>query len=171
MTAAAGRDAATRFPVAVDDALRAAGWSPGRWEMAVAEEWADTLRAHESPGGHVHEVSASAVEVWAEFGALSLEPTMPGRQVAPTGLVVDPLACLHAARTLGDLGAALGVAVCPLGVEGGGSGALLAMDGAGRVFGLDHAGDWYLGRDFDAALDVLLTGLLPRRLSPGRRDP
>jgi hypothetical protein len=168
VTAAFGRDAATRFPVAVDDALRAAGWAPGRWEMARAEEWADTLRAHESPGGHVHAVLPSAVEVWAEFGGLSIEPTGPGRQVAPTGLVVDPLECLYAARTLGDLGAALGVAICPLGAESGASGALLAMDETGRVFGLDHTGDWFLGAGFDAALGVLLTGLLPRRLPVAR---
>lgn len=153
-----------RFPAAVDGVLRAAGWEPGRWDMARAEEWADTLRAHESPGGHVHAVLPSAVEVWAEFGGLSVEPAGPGRQIAPTGVTVDPLECLFAARTLGDLGEALGVTICPLGVEGGESAAMLAMDERGRVFGLDHTGDWYLGADFDTALGALLTGLRPRRL-------
>lgn len=171
MTSADRREDATRFPVAVDDALRAAGWVPGRWEMARAEEWADTLRAHESPGGHVHEVLPSAVQVWAEFGGLSVEPTGPGRQLAPTGVTVDPLEGLFAARTLGDLGSALGVGICPLGVEVGGSAALLAMDEKGRVFGLDHTGDWYLGADFDTALTTLLTGLRPRRLGVAAAAP
>lgn len=171
MTSAEEREAAARFPAAVDDALRTAGWTAGRWEMALAEEWADALRAHASPGGHVHAVLPSAVEVWAEFGGLTLEPTGPGRQMAPTGVVVDPLACLHAARTLGDLGEALGGQVCALGVESGASDALLAMDAKGRVFGLDHTGDWYLGADFDTALTTLLTGLRPTRLSAGPREP
>ncbi|MET9943219.1 SUKH-3 domain-containing protein, partial [Streptomyces halstedii] len=30
----------TRFPVAVDAALREAGWQPGRWDIRQAEEWA-----------------------------------------------------------------------------------------------------------------------------------
>jgi hypothetical protein len=171
VTSAEAREAAPRFPAAVDDALQAAGWAAGRWEMAQAEEWADTLRAHRSPGGHLHAVLPSAVQVWAEFGGLTLDPTGPGRQVAPTGAVVDPLACLHAARTLGDLGDALGVEICALGVESGASGALLAMDAKGRVYGLDHTGDWFLGADFDTALTTLLTGLRPARLSAGPHGP
>lgn len=38
----------TRFPVAVDAALREAGWQPGRWDIRQAEEWADALRSHAS---------------------------------------------------------------------------------------------------------------------------
>lgn len=57
----------TRFPVAVDAALREAGWQPGRWDIKLAEHWADTLRSHVSPGGHRHTVFPAAVEAWAEF--------------------------------------------------------------------------------------------------------
>ncbi|MBB1247311.1 SUKH-3 domain-containing protein, partial [Streptomyces durbertensis] len=60
----------TRFPAAVDAALRAAGWQPGRWDIRQAEIWADTLRAHTSPSGHLHHVFPAAVEAWAEFGGL-----------------------------------------------------------------------------------------------------
>ncbi|WP_181766872.1 SUKH-3 domain-containing protein [Streptomyces albidus (ex Kaewkla and Franco 2022)] len=154
----------TRFPVAVDDALRAAGWQPGRWDMHQAEQWADTLRGHITPAGHRHTVLASAVEVWAEFGNLPIAPTGPGRHIAPTRLRIDPLHALHAARTLADLGRALGTGICPLGTDGTDA-ALLAIDTDGRVYSLDHTGDWYLGRDFDAALGTLLTGTRPERLT------
>jgi hypothetical protein len=70
------------------------------------------------------------------------------------------------ARTLGDLGRALTTEVCPLGEESD-SHALLAIDTAGRVYALDHTGDWYLGPDIDQALTTLLTGIEPVRLTAG----
>ncbi|MGP4003281.1 SUKH-3 domain-containing protein [Streptomyces sp. 8N706] len=159
------RTAATRFPVAVDAALREAGWEPGRWNIAQAEIWADTLRAHTSPGGHRHTVLPSAVEAWAEFGGLHLSAPGPGRHIAPTPLVIDPLRGLHLARTLADLGRALATEICPLGEETAGTGAVLAIDAQGRVYSLDHTGDWYLGADVDQALATLLTGTTPARLT------
>lgn len=171
MTAPHARASATRFPVAVDAALREAGWRAGRWEMQEAEMWADTLRAHISPGGHEHAVFPAAVEAWAEFGGLLLAPGGPGRDLAPGGLHVDPLHGLYAARTLADLGRALGSAVAPLGAEvppGGDpddAAGLLVLDSEGRVYCLDHSGDWFLGPDVDAALTTLITGLLPTRLT------
>ncbi|OEV29736.1 SUKH-3 domain containing protein [Streptomyces nanshensis] len=158
------RTSTTRFPVAVDDALRTAGWQPGRWDMRQAEEWADTLRGHISPGGHRHAVLPAAVEVWAEFGNLPIAPTGPGRNIAPAGVHIDPLHALHAARTLADLGRALRTRICPLGTDGADA-ALLAIDTDARVYSLDHTGDWYLGRDFDTALAALLTGSRPERLT------
>ena len=159
------RSSTTRFSVAVDDALRAAGWQPGRWDMLRAEQWADTLRGHTTAAGHQHAVLPAAVEIWAEFGALTVDPTGPGRHVAPAAVRIDPLPGLHSARTLVDLGRALGTEICPLGTEGDGT-TLLAVDLDGRVYGLDHTGDWYLGADFDAALTALITGTRPQRLTP-----
>ncbi|MFF2020757.1 SUKH-3 domain-containing protein [Streptomyces sp. NPDC058171] len=170
------RSSTTRFPVPVDAALRAAGWEPGRWDIKQAEYWADTLRAHTSPGGHEHAVFPAAVEAWAEFGGLHLAPGPmppgPGRPVAPTAVRLDPLHGLHLARTLADLGRALGTEVSPLGEEivagspaPGDHQALLAIDAEGRVYGLDHTGDWYLGPDLDTALITLVTGALPPRLT------
>ncbi|MER5969315.1 SUKH-3 domain-containing protein [Streptomyces sp. NPDC002055] len=162
------RTAATRFPVPVDAALREAGWEPGRWNITQAEIWADALRAHTSPVGHRHTVFPAAVEAWAEFGGLRIVPAGPGRHIAPTPLVFDPLRGLHLARTLADLGRALGTEICPLGEETGGTGAALAIDTEGRVYSLDHTGDWYLGADVDQALATLLTGTAPTRLTASR---
>lgn len=158
------RPAATRFLVAVDAALRTAGWQPGRWDMRQAEVWADTLHAHTSPGGHLHAVFPAAVEIWAEFGGLHIAPAGPGLELAPTALHIDPVHGLHSARILSDLGRALDTEVAPLGAEAG-DGALLAVDTGGRVYGLDHTGDWYLGPDIDAALSTLVAGLRPVRLA------
>ncbi len=158
------RTAATRFPVAVDAALREAGWQPGRWDIKQAEQWADALRAHVSPAGHRHSVFPAAVEAWAEFGGLHIAAAGQGRQIAPTPFHIDPLHGLHLARTLADLGRALGVEVSPLGEEPH-SQALLAVDAEGRVYSLDHTGDWYLGNDIDHAIGTLLSGAQPARLS------
>ncbi|MEW2631730.1 SUKH-3 domain-containing protein [Streptomyces sp. NPDC048389] len=156
----------TRFPVAVDAALQAAGWRPGRWDIKQAEHWADTLRAHVSPAGHRHTVFPAAVEAWAEFGGLTVTAPGPGRQYAPAPLRFDPLAGLHHARTLADLGRALATEISPLGMEGDQQ-AVLAMDAEGRVYSIDHTGDWYLGHDIDQALTTLVTGVQPTRLTAG----
>ncbi|MEU6402941.1 SUKH-3 domain-containing protein [Streptomyces sp. NPDC046985] len=156
----------SRFPAPVEAALRAAGWQPGRWDIRQAEFWADALRDHASPAGHRHSVFPAAVEAWAEFGGLRVAPGGPGRQVAPAALDLDPLHGLHMARTLGDLGRALGSDVCPLGAEADGL-SLLAVDAEGRVYALDHTGDWYLGADVDQALTTLLSGTAPVRLTAG----
>lgn len=155
----------TRFPVGVDAALRAAGWQPGRWDIKQAERWADRLRGYESPGGHRHAVFPAAVEAWAEFGGLTIRGALgPGRQIAPGTVVVDPLRGLHLARTIADLGRALETGMSPLGEEPG-SGALLAIDAEGRVYAIDHTGDWYAGPDIDRALITLIGGAQPVRLT------
>ncbi|MFE9123528.1 SUKH-3 domain-containing protein [Streptomyces sp. NPDC007172] len=156
----------TRFPVPVDAALRTAGWQPGRWDIRQAEAWADVLRAHTSPAGHRHTVFPAAVEAWAEFGGLRLTAPGPGRRNAPAALRFDPLAGLHLARTLADLGRALETDIAPLGEEGDQQ-AVLAIDAQGRVYSLDHTGDWYLGPDIDHALNTLVTGTQPIRLTSG----
>ncbi|MFD1662331.1 SUKH-3 domain-containing protein [Streptomyces caeni] len=162
----ADRSSSTRFSVPVDAALRTAGWRPGRWDIKQAEVWADTLRGHTSPAGHRHTVFPAAVEAWAEFGGLRVTAQGPGRQLAPAMLRLDPLHGLHMARTLGDLGRALGTDICPLGEESD-SRALLAIDAEGRVYVLDHTGDWYLGPDIDHGLTTLITGIEPVRLTTG----
>lgn len=70
------------------------------------------------------------------------------------------------ARTLGDLGRALDTDVSPLGEEPD-TQSLLAIDAEGRVYALDHTGDWYLGHDIDQALATLVAGIEPVRLTAG----
>ncbi|MFB6811151.1 SUKH-3 domain-containing protein [Streptomyces sp. NPDC056387] len=158
------RSSATRFPTTVDTALRTAGWEPGRWDIKQAEFWADALRDHTTPAGHRHTVFPAAVEAWAEFGGLTVTAPGPGRQTAPVPVHLDPLTGLHLARTFADLGRALSTQLCPLGVDSDG-GSHLAIDCEGRVYGIDHTGDWYLGAGVDEALTLLLTGLQPTRLT------
>jgi hypothetical protein len=155
----------TRFPVPVDSVLRDAGWEPGRWDIRQAEEWADALRAHITPAGHQHTVFPAAVEAWAEFGGLHITAPGPGRHIAPASVRIDPLAGIHLARTLSDLGRSLDTEMSPLGEEGDGQ-AVLAIDVTGRVYSIDHTGDWYLGPGIDHALGALITGLTPARLTP-----
>lgn len=107
------RSSATRFPAAVDSALRTAGWEPGRWDIKQAEYWADALRDHTTPAGHRHAVFPAAVEAWAEFGGLTVTAPGAGRQIAPTPVRIDPLTGLHLARTFADLGRALSTQLCP----------------------------------------------------------
>ncbi|WP_329121589.1 SUKH-3 domain-containing protein [Streptomyces sp. NBC_01465] len=154
----------TRFPASVESALREAGWQPGRWDIRQAEQWADALREYASPAGHRHQVFPAAVEAWAEFGGLGITAPGPGRQTAPAEIRFDPLCGLHLARTLADLGRALGTEMSPLGEEGEAQ-AVLAIDTEGRIYSVDHTGDWYLGPDIDRALTTLITGVQPIRLT------
>ncbi|MEV7776494.1 SUKH-3 domain-containing protein [Kitasatospora sp. NPDC086791] len=152
-----------RFPADVAAELKAAGWHPGRWQIQQAEEWADTLVGHGAPTGARHAVFPAAVEAWAEFGGLAFDLSGPGRQLARTPFLIDPLCGLHQPRTLLDLGRALGTQVAPLGEEAYGQ-ALLAVDEEGRVYSLDHTGEWFLGHGIDQAITALVLGTAPERL-------
>ncbi|MGW2372711.1 MULTISPECIES: SUKH-3 domain-containing protein [Kitasatospora] len=152
-----------RFPADVAAELKASGWHPGRWEIRQAEEWADTLVGHGGPGGVPHTVFPAAVEAWAEFGGLAFDLSGPGRQLARTPFLLDPMCGLHQPRTLFDLGRALGTRLAPLGEEAYGQ-ALLAIDEEGRVYSLDHTGEWFLGHGIDQAISALVLGTTPERL-------
>jgi hypothetical protein len=156
-------------PGTVGQALAAAGWLPGRRHAVQAERWADALSAHRSPQGHTHTLFPAAFETWAELGPLTLQPVGAGTVYAPGVVVVDPLLGRHWARTLGDLGRALGTELCPLGGERDGTG-LLAVDRKGRLYCVDHTGDWYLGPDVLSGLATVLTGGQPHRLIPPDED-
>jgi hypothetical protein len=156
----------------LDEALAEAGWRPGR-RVPEAAGWAAELRSHLSPLGHPHAVFGAAEAAWAEYGGLELTPRGPGRAQVSSQIAIDPLRGLHWARTLSDLGHALDTGLAPLGEAGpltppgpGIGAALLAIDRQGRVYALDHTGDWYLGPALRPALAALLTGGAPTRLTP-----
>ena len=143
--------------------LTKAGWFPGRRQLPRAEQWADALISHSSPEGHRHSVFPAAVEAWAEFGGLTIDLEGAGRDLARTSFSIDPLAGLYQPRTLADLGRALDLPLAPLGEERGGQ-ALLVIDALGRVYSLDHSGEWFLGQNVDQAVTTLITGSVPERL-------
>ncbi|MEZ0091253.1 SUKH-3 domain-containing protein [Streptacidiphilus sp. EB129] len=152
-----------RFPADAASALTKAGWFPGRRLLPRAEQWADALAGYVSPEGHRHAVFPAAVEAWAEFGGLRVDLEGSGRELARTAFLIDPLAGLYQPRTLGDLGRCLELPLAPLGLERDGQ-ALLVLDALGRVYSLDHTGEWFLGQTVDLALTALIIGTAPERL-------
>ena len=152
-----------RFSAVVADALVAGGWRPGRRDLQRARQWAQTVEAYVSPGGLRHTVVQPAIEAYAEFGQVAVNPTAPGEQVAPSRFVIDPLRIHHAVQTTTMLAAAIGTPLTPLGEENEGAG-LLTIDTRGRVFVADHTAEWFVGATLDDALEVLVRGLMPVRV-------
>ncbi|WP_436773389.1 SUKH-3 domain-containing protein [Yinghuangia sp. YIM S09857] len=153
----------SRFPTEVVYELGRAGWRVGRKRLEQAEAWAKEVADHTSPDGHRHTVFPAALDAWSEFGGLRVAVDGPGAAVALRPFTVDPRVGLHLARTLADVGRALGTHLCPLGGEDGGAG-YLAIDPSGRVFAIDHTGEWFLGESMDAALITLILGTAPARV-------
>ncbi|GIJ24740.1 SUKH-3 domain-containing protein [Micromonospora lutea] len=152
-----------RFPLPVAQTLAAAGWQPGRSDESRGREWGLRIAAHATPSGRQHIVTARAIEAYAEFGGLRVRPQEDGEQVAPSSFHLDPFLVRHSAETLAELAEAIGARLSPLGEEGDGTG-ILAIDEHGRVFVLDHTGDWFLGADLDEALTTLVLGRRPARV-------
>jgi len=153
-----------RFPPAVEETLRAAGWRPDRRDDNQAREWALRVAGYVAPGGQRHVVVPPAIDAYAEFGGLLVTPTGDGEQVAPSIFHLDPMRVLHTTVTLGTLAKVLGSPLTPLGDEGDGTG-IIAIDETARLFIVDHTGEWYLGENVDEALTALILGMQPSRLS------
>jgi hypothetical protein len=152
-----------RFSTEVVHELKRAGWTVGRRRLPQAEAWARQVSDHISPDGYRHRVFPAALDAWAEFGGLRFDITGAGTAVARRPFRIDPLRALHLPRTLADAGRAMGAHLAPLGDEEDGTG-YLAIDDRGRVFGLDHTGEWFLGADMDAAITTLVMGHQPSRV-------
>lgn len=159
---------ADRFPAEVAAALTAAGWRPGRRDDDAARDWGLRLAGHTGPSGRRHTVFPALLDALAEFGGVAVEAEGAGEDVAPSGFVIDPDRALHTVDVLAALAARTGTPLAPLGEEGDGV-AVLAMDERGRVFALDHAGEWYLGESVEAALATLVLGRRPPRVREGGR--
>jgi len=153
-----------RFPTEVAAMLSRAGWRAADRDDQRGRDWALRIAAHVGPDGRQHALVGPAIEVYAEFGGLRLEPDGPGVEVAPSAVHLDPLPAVHTIATLAALGAVLGVPLSPIGVEAAGPG-IVAIDERRRVFVLDHGGDWYVGASIEQAISTLLLGLRPPRVS------
>jgi SUKH-3 immunity protein len=151
------------LPLDVEAALRSVGWDPQARDEARAHRWALMLAGYATPDGLSHTIVPPAIEVFARYGGVEMPPADDGRQVAPPGFRLDPGRVQATVATLAALGAALHTKLTPIGDEGGGSG-LLAIDGDGRVFAVDHTGEWFLGDTIEDALTTLVLGLQPARI-------
>jgi len=139
----------------VAEVLRAHGWHEGR---RVPED--QTAAAIRLVG---REPFPAAVEALAEFGGIYVAQDGPGQELRRMPFALDPTMSAGSAQTLADFSRVIGAALYPLGVEGDHD-ALLAVDEQGRVFALDHAGEWFLGDTVADALRTLVTGAQPARV-------
>lgn len=151
------------LPLDVEAALRSAGWDPQTRDEARAHRWALMLAGYATPDGRSHVIVPPAVEVFARYGGVEIPPADGGRQVAPAGFRLDPGRVQATVATLAALGAVLHAKLTPIGDEGGGAG-LLAIDGDGRVFVIDHTGGWFVGDTIEDALTALVLGIQPVRI-------
>jgi len=152
-----------RFPRAVAATLIDAGWDPANPDEDRARDWGLKLATHLSDGGRRHAFFPAALALLAEFGGVSVEQEGAGEDVALTGFTVDPMLGLYTVDVLAAFGERIGAGLTPIGAEAGAA-SFLAVDERGRVFVLDHAGEWYLGESADAALTTLILGRRPERV-------
>jgi hypothetical protein len=152
------------LPSEVADVLRAAGWSPGRRQTEVQVAAAvKVVEGQVGRNGATIESFPAAIDAVSEFGGIYVVQDGPGRDLRRCPFAVDPASVAATAETLADLGNRLHTRLFPIGMEGHCE-SVLAIDEAGRVFALDHAGVWYLGGSVAAALATLVTGTEPPRL-------
>ena len=145
-----------RFSEPVADLLSRAGWI----EMnRVAREALATAKI-EKLAAYGHRGFPAVERMMIDFPAVVSLHRGPGVRRAVRMLEIAPARVAHTTATLADLSAVLGVGLFPIGIEHGGD-TLVAMDERGRIFGLDQAGEWYLGESIDEALTGLLTGTGP----------
>jgi hypothetical protein len=107
--------------------------------------------------------SPAAEAFLREFGALSVEQSGAGVDLARNSFRVDPLLLLRALPTLAEFGRALDVALSPLGLVENGS--YRVLDERDRMFLIDHSGEWHLGDGAARGLTVLIDGVAPDRVS------
>jgi hypothetical protein len=153
----------SRFPTEVETVLRASGWTEGRQVPETSAEAIRIVCAQPGADGSRHVPFPAAEVALAEFGGIFVRQDEPGAELRRRPFALDPTMAAATAATLADLGRLLGTKLFPLGVEGDGD-AVLAIDEQGRVFAIDHAGEWFLGPTLEAALATLITGLEPPRV-------
>ena len=152
------------FPPEVVEVLRAAGWSPDQRQpeeqVAAAVE---VVEGEVGRNGATIESFPAAIDAVRQFGGIDVVQDGPGRDLRRRRFAIDPTQVAATTETLADLGKRLNTRLFPIGMEGDHD-SVLAIDEAGRVFALDHAGVWYLGDSVVAALTTLVTGTAPPRL-------
>jgi hypothetical protein len=153
----------SRFPIEVESVLRASGWTDGRQVPETSAEAIRIVCAQPGADGSQHVPFPAAEAALAEFGGIFVRQDEPGLELRRRPFALDPTMAAATAATLADLGRLLDTRLFPLGVEGDGD-AVLTIDEQGRVFAIDHAGEWFLGPTLEAALTTLIVGTEPPRI-------
>ncbi len=146
-----------RFSERVEAALIDAGWQPGR---SVTEQTAEAIRltcADVGRNGERHQPFPAVVRMLDEFGGLGLKADREGGDYLPRPFAIDPTMASGSAETLADFGRLLGLPLFPVGTEGRYE-SIIAMDERGRLFALDHTGEYFLGDSFEEAMETLVMG-------------
>ena len=152
------------FAPEVADVLRAAGWSPDRRQTEVqVAAMVKVVEGEVGRNGATIESFPAAIDAVREFGGIYVMQDGPGRDLRRRPFAINPTQVAATTETLADLGKRLHTRLFPIGMEGQHE-SVLAIDEAGRVFALDHAGVWYLGGSVAEALATLVTGTHPPRL-------
>jgi hypothetical protein len=151
------------LPPEVAEVLHDAGWSGQRRPDAQVAATVEVVRKEVGRDGARIEPFPAAIEALAEFGGLNVVQDAPGRDLRRRPFAIDPTQVAATTETLADVGKLLQTRLFPIGMEGDHE-SVLAVDEAGRVFALDHAGVWYLGESMAAALTTLIIGMQPPRL-------
>ena len=152
-----------RFPAEVAAVLRSGGWSEGRRADAQVAAMVEVVRGEVGRFGARIEPFPAATEALSEFGGVYVVQDGPGHDLRRRPFAIDPTQVATTTETLADLGKVLETTLFPIGMEGDHD-SVLAIDQAGRVFALDHAGIWHVGDTIDAAFITLVSGTQPRRL-------
>ncbi len=155
---------AERFPDDVAEVLRDAGWPERRLTDAQVATAVAFVSGEVGRNGATIEAFPAATEALTEFGGLYVVQDGPGRDLRRRPFAIDPTQVAATTETLADLGRLLDTKLFPIGMEGDHE-SVLAIDEAGRVFALDHAGVWFLGDGVVSALTTLVTGAQPPRLN------
>jgi hypothetical protein len=151
------------LPPEVVEVLHEAGWSGQRRTDVQVAATVEFVRKEVGRDGARIEPFPAAIEALATFGGLYVVQDAPGRDLRRRPFAIDPTQVAATTETLADLGRLLQTRLFPIGVEGDHE-SVLAVDEAGRVFALDHAGVWYLGESMAGALTSLIIGVQPPRL-------
>jgi hypothetical protein len=154
-------------PLAMSAKLALAGWNATQHDDTRAKNWNMKIAVFRAPTGQAHTVHPAAIKIWATYGGLTVEQEGGGEEFALPSFTVDPMEAIHTTGFCTAFAARLGHAVTPIGSLDNGA-AFLMADATGRVFHVDHTGEYFLGEDFNAALNTLTSGgPRPRVLQDG----
>jgi hypothetical protein len=141
-----------------ESALSAAGWHSARCELDMVSKWRANL---EQPSGFA--MSGVAEVVLAEFGGLRVAAFGSGLQCARGDFAIDPDLAKGEEDRFAAFAPFVEGTLFPIGEAYHGQ-AFLGIDNSGAVYLVGDSLD-RIGEDIYAALNSILEGILPTRVS------